>query len=497
MTEMNRRMVTVTVLALLLCTSLAIVVEPVDAAEDEVFTIDMRTGQRFVYEPTTNLDSEFRVSGSDGVSWDPETGTVNASFGAIDTSGGLQAVIEAVWTSDVDPDVSMSAKQIVCFRVYGHVTIDGQFDSSVSRGLIGGQTAGAVVYSPTIPQATPGTETTVSCAMPENDWIAWDAESMRVVTVRDIPEDVEDVSVSFDVTATNRAVSEESTLKEETATVHVTVSIGQDIRITSPDVIETYVGNRGDGNIYTVTTNFDGKTGVTITGIQIGQVVPSVAGLVASKGDGTVTFDPDAVDFGDRPTRPYYKEYTFGVTVDGIAADGNEVQDSRIVTLRVWAGLDFITIPSMEDVTLVADAENTLSVRVDAVVGDADGIRFSWGDGSGVQDVDAEGISGPVGADHVFPDAGSYVITVSAYNQSGENVTYILYDATTGTWDSTDVPPGSDDQSEDGRTMVWLAIVLAIVSVASALTYVFGPRNIVFVVCSAISGILAVVLYVV
>ena len=122
------RMVSVmTVVALVLCSGVIVLSPDADAvgSEGEVYTLEMRTGQTCIYVPTTNLDSEITVTGSEGVAWDAEKGTMNATFDSIDTSGDLNAVVKAVWTSTVDPTVTQSAEQTIIFKIYGHVTIDG------------------------------------------------------------------------------------------------------------------------------------------------------------------------------------------------------------------------------------------------------------------------------------------------------------------------------------------------------------------------------------
>lgn len=495
------RMTSAIVVALMICSGLVVFSFDADAidSDGEIYTLEMRTGQTFMYVPTVNLDSEITVTGSEGVTWDTDTGTMRATFSSIDTSGNLNAIVKALWTSTVDPTVSQSAQQTIHFKVFGHVTIDGFYESSVSKGVIGGQTAGTVVYSPTISQATSGTETVVTCEIPENDYIGWDNENKRVVIINDIPEDIDAFSVSFDITATNNSLSEGSSLMEETATVHVTVGFGQDITITSPDIIETYVGCEDTGmNTYTVQTNYDDAEFVTVTDIQIGQVVPSVAGMVASKGDGSVTFNPDAVEFSDRPVRPYYKDYSFNVTVSGTSADGTEVQDSKIVTLRVWAGLSYITIPSMEDVIVKPGEGDNLNVTVSALIGGADGISFDWGDNSEVSDQKIrDDATKRYSASHDYELENDYLITVSAYNSSGENVVYIMYDTTTGQSYETDPPtPEQPEPSGDkGFDLWWLPIVLGVLAVVFAVAFVVRPGNYALVALAAICALAAIATY--
>lgn len=500
MNEHANRLLVLTVMGLVLVSGIIAVGFDSDADDSEIYTLEMRTGQTCIYVPTTNLDSVITVSGSDGVTWDADTGTMRASFSSIDTSGDLQAVVTAVWTSTVDPDLTQSATQTIEFLVYGHVTIDGYYESSVSRGVIGGQTAGTVVYAPTISQATAGTETVVTCDMPENDYIGWDAENNRVVTTQDIPDDVEGFSVSFDITATNSALSEGSSLADETATVHVTVGFGQNLEITSPDIIETYVGcDDLSRNTYTVTTNYDDADFVSVTGIEISQVVPAVSGLVASKGDGNVTFDPDAVEFPDRPVRPYYQDFTFRVTATGTSADGSEVEDSKTVTLRVWAGLSYLSIPSMEDIVVTPNEDDNLTITVSAMIGDAQGIRFDWGDGSEISDVPTpDTVVNRYSSTHSYETTADYLITVSAYNTSGENVVYIMYDATTGTSYETDPPtPENPEQPSDGDGdgLWWLPIVLGVLAIVFAVAFAVRPISYVLVALAVICAIAAVATY--
>lgn len=495
-TETHRLVAVVAVVAMLLCSASVLLSDDADAVGSGIYTIEMRTGQTLMYEPTTNLESDIVVEGSEGVLWDDEAGVMTARFLSVDTSGGLTATVKATWTSDINPDATMTAEQTILFRIYGHATIDEKYESSVALGLLGGQTAGTVVYTPTVSQAVDGTVTTVTCDIPENGYIGWDSENNRVVLIDDIPSDVEDFTLSFDIEATNSAVSEDSSLADETAVVHVTVGFGQDIEITSSDMIETYVGASQDMNTYVVTTNYDGSDLAQVTGITISQVVPSVSGLVASKGDGTVTFDPSAIDFGDRPVYPYYRDYTFVVTVEGQASDGRPVNDTKQVTLRVWPGQEFISYPTMEDVQFVRGADDPLHVDFSAVVGDADGIRFDWGDGSEIEDIPTKSdVAQSYAAGYTYQTDGRYVITVSAYNTVGENVMYYLYDTATGIWNPTDPPEDPGKPSEDdGGILDWLWLVFAVIAGILAVAALFG-RNVYVAVGAAVCGIVAVATY--
>ena len=494
-TETNRLVAAVAVMAMLLC-SASVLISDADAVGSETYTIEMRTGQTFMYEPTTNLESDIDVEGSEGVLWDDETGVMTARFLSVDTSGGLTATVKATWTSLINPDATMAAEQTILFRIYGHATIDGKYESSVTRGVIGGQTAGTVVYAPTVSQAVDGTATTVTCEIPENEYIGWDSENNRVVLIDDIPSDVQDFSLSFDIEATNSAVSEDSTLADETAVVHVTVGIGQDIEITSPDMIETYVGASQDMNTYVVTTNYDGTGLAQVTGITISEVVPVVNGLVASKGDGRVVFDPSAIDFGERPVYPYYKDYSFVVTVEGQSSDGRPVNDTKQVTLRVWPGQEFISYPTIENVQFSKGADDPLHVDFSAVVGDADGIRFDWGDKSEIQDIPTKSDAPQTyNAGYTYQTDGRYVITVSAYNTVGENVMYYLYDTATGEWSPTDPPEDPEKPSEDdGGILDWLWLVFAVLAGVLAVAAVLA-RNEYIAVGAAVCAIVAVVAY--
>lgn len=500
MNEYANRFLVMAVMGLVLVSGIIAIGQDADADDSEIYTLEMRTGQTCIYVPTTNLDSVISVSGSDGVTWDVGTGTMRASFSSIDTSGDLHAVVTAVWTSTVDPELTQSATQTIEFLIYGHVTIDGYYESSVNRGVIGGQTAGTVVYAPTISQATAGTETVVTCDMPENDYIGWDQETNRVVVTQDIPGDIEGFSVSFDITATNSSTTEGSSLADETATVHVTVGFGQQLEITSLDIIETYVGcDDVSRNTYAVTTNYDDAEFVSVTGIEIGQVVPAVSGLVASKGDGTVTFDPDAVEFPDRPVRPYYQDFSFRVVATGLSADGTEVEQSKTVTLRVWAGLSYLSIPSMEDIVVTPSEGDSLSITVSALIGDAQGIRFDWGDGSEISDVPTpDTVANRYSSSHTYGAMADYLITVSAYNTSGENVVYIMYDTSTGTSYETDPPtpenPGQSDNG-DGNGLWWLPIALGVLAVVFALAFALRPASYALVALAVICALAAIASY--
>ena len=91
-----------------------------------------------------------------------------------------------------------------------------------------------------------------------------------------------------------------------------------------------------------------------------------------------------------------------------------------------------------------------------------------------------------------------YLITVSAYNSSGENVVYIMYDTTTGQSYETDPPTPEQPEEpsgDEGYDLWWLPIVLGVLAVVFAVAFAVRPGNYALVALAAICALAAVASY--
>jgi len=476
------------VMAVLVMLACALVTaQPSDAEPSDSYVVDMRTGDVFTYEPKTNLDSVITASALDGMTF--SGGIMTASFDAVDLTGSLATTITARWTSE-EGSLSQVASQRIAFMVHPHVTVDGSSSKEIVRGIIGGAKAGTIVYQPEVSEASAGTATEVSCSIIENEWVGWDENEKRLFLKKDVPVDVASSTMSPVISAVNRAVDSGSTLKEESVAVTVSIVIGSGLMIISDDVIETKQSEADPAkNTYTVKTNADTASGLTVTECAF-DTSGLPEGLVKSIDGQSIVFDPSVVDFpagaaGDDAV----KEFAFTVTVKGLA-DGQAVEASKKVVLRVFADMVYTTVPSVSDVTVMPDPADSKKILLSAVVKDAKSITIDWRDGA-TSTPDFDG-SDRYSASHVFSKDGRYTIVLEAQNDAGSKCCYIRYDTSTREFEIVE-----EDEPSEGffEKHGWLFLLFAVLALLCVVVYaVLYPAPIVLIL-AGVFAILAVLTY--
>lgn len=479
---------TFAVMAVLVMLACALVTaQPSDAEPSDSYVVDMRTGDTFTYEPKTNLDSVITASALEGMTF--TDGIMTASFDAVDLTGSLATTITARWTSE-EGSLSQVASQRIAFMVHPHVTVDGSSSKEIVRGIIGGAKAGTIVYQPEVSEASAGTATEVSCSIIENEWVGWDENEKRLFLKKDVPVDVASSEMSAVISAVNRAVDSGSTLKEESVAVTVSIVIGSGLMIISDDVIETKKSEADPAkNTYTVKTNADTASGLTVTEC-IFDTSGLPEGLVKSIDGQSIVFDPSVVDFpagaaGDDAV----KEFAFTVTVKGLA-DGQAVEASKKVVLRVFADMVYTTVPSVSDVTVMPDPADSKKILLSAVVKDAKSIAIDWRDGA-TSTPDYDG-SDRYSASHVFSKDGRYTIVLEAQNDAGSKCCYIRYDTSTREFEIVE-----EDEPSEGffEKHGWLFLLFAVLALLCVVVYaVLYPAPIVLIL-AGVSAILSVLTY--
>ena len=467
---MDRNTITAAVvLTVILACALVPVAEAADVTE---YTIDMRVGDSFTYSPTTTLPATFDSAPEGVVSWDSAKRTMAASFDTAKPQG-VQVLIMAHWTSS-DGSISQDAKQAITFRVFNHVSME--CNSSVAVPV--GTEAGAVVLKPTISEADEGTATVVTCDLEENPHIAWDSSRNAIVTKAAITtEDSEEYA--FTITATNSGTLKDSTLRPETVTVDVRMSVGSALTIIDRPM-ETYIGCTDTRNTWELATNMDGSGVEIVKTITASEYVPE--GLIVSNEDGVLVVDPSKAVLGtaDRKT------YTFTAKASAVI-DGETVEATRTFQLIVWKDLTYLTIPTLSDVKLTADPADSRFVTLSASVTRAAAVTVDWGDGSDPVRVDPT--DGEITAKNTYKDQARHIIAITAVNGSGESVVhYVLYDASSGYFENY------KPAQEDTTSPMWL-LFLVLAGVFAAMYLVFGFRIPIILVGGIASAILAVVFY--
>ncbi len=443
----------------------------------------MRVGDTFSYVPETNMDSTITMEGNvSGVLWDAATGTLSASFDDVYIGDMRQVTLKAVWTAPKPADLTQTAYQIIKFRSYAKVVIDGGHDTSVVRSVPVGSTAGQVVYKPMVTEASEGTTNTIICQIPENPHIEWDSTNNRIVLKSDITSDVSEM-YDCTLTVTNSHGDPNSTLVDDTVTMDVKIQVGTGIVITSSDLLESHVGSTDPGmNVYTLTSNMDGD-GVDKYIVPDGEYPE---GLAVIDG-GSITFDPSKAVLGDAT----HMDYTFNVTV-AIVIDGLTFYDAKTFTYRVWAEQEFLTEPTFENVTIDRLNDDALDIVLSVGVNRAENVTVAWGDGTdGSNPTESDGI---YTAKHRYTTDGTYTIVISAEGSKGTTVNhYVKYDATTGQFEVFTEDPNSPSEPSDQHPWLWL-LFLAL-SIVCDIVYMVGARHPVVNVLSLVFFAIAMVLY--
>ncbi len=440
------------------------------------YDIDMRAGDVFTYTPETSLPAKLDfASEQDWASWNDDNTTLSVTFPEPVTE--RQLLIRAVWTSETG-GLTQTAFQAINFRAFGHVTIDGQSSLDIQRAVQHGTLAGTIVYAPTINEVE-GTKTTLTCQMDENPYVDWDSSKSAIVVKSDIPNSaLKDIVCT--ITAENTATDDKSNLRAEIVTAKVTVSVGSEMVITGSSVMETYAGCTDTHNVYEITTNYDAE-GVQITKTVGGDYPDGFASIV----DGNVVIDPSKATLGGDDYRRYAITVTATATVDG-----KETSASKEITVTVWKSLDFMTVPTIDDVEVAAKDGDNSNVAFSATIAHATHVVIDWGDGD-YERIDADGYV--YAKDHSYKDAKTYVISVTAVNAGqGATVHYVLYNAADGS-SITDYEPEEEPEERDG-SLLWL--LFAAIAVMLAAVYAMMYPDILVIGGAVISAILSVTLYI-
>lgn len=476
-----------TVLVMLSCTLMTAL--PSDAEADGQFTVEMRTGDIFSYTPRTNLSSTITATALDGMTF--ANGTMTASFDEVDISGALNTLITARWTSD-GGDLTQTATQHITFRVHPHVTVDGVSSKEITRGVVGGAVAGTTIYHPDVSKATYGTVTEVSCSIMENDLIGWDEAKNIVYLKKDVPADVQYSEMTATITAVNKATDAGSTLMDESATVTLNIVIGSGLMIVSDDAIETRASETdATKNTYTVETNADMATGLTVTGYEF-DTSGLPEGLVKSIDGAKIVFDPSVVEFPSGATGDdAVKEFTFTVTVKG-QFNGKAVDDTKEVTLKVFADMVYTTVPSISDVTVMPDKSDYRKITLSAHVTDAEKIFVDWRDGTTSTSNVANSASDEYTAPHAYSKDGKYTIVLEAQNEAGSKCCYIRYDTSNGQFDVVEDEKPSEEHFD---TYGWLFLLFAILALIFVLVYAMLYPAPIVLILACLFAVLSVVTY--
>ncbi|MDY0236769.1 MAG: hypothetical protein RBR71_12150 [Gudongella sp.] len=437
---------TMVVLTVLAVPAAVVLGEPVDAATEH--SVSMFVGDSIAYTPATNLESEITPSGS---AMTAEGGFLSFSAGTISgtptTAGIYTLTVTAVWSSG---SLTQTAVQNIHITVHAHTV----FTSSGDVYLVNGDHD----WSHTVTATGSGTITYSEPVIPVElyDEVSWNDEDHTLFTVGEIAAPAGAYAIM--VTATASASG-------ESATQTITVTVYDDLAITSPSTVETYVGQTIS---YEITTNYDDDIDDVTTSASM-NTVASVSSLTFSAGTISGAFNSSA----DSSASPWYKSYSVAVSASG-SVDGVALVATKTITFKVWASLAFTSAPNTSNVAPGAATGDPLRMVLSATVTGASSIVYSWGDGTRTIITPDTPDDAVYTLAHSYATDGTYVVTVSAANSKGTSSSYVFYDAGSGSWSFASA---EDTMSSMIDSHGILFLVLGVSGVLALAVWIVGVRD--------------------
>lgn len=472
-TANHQKMLAAALVAMLaICSFACVFSEESDAAYDQSFDINMRTGDAFSYTPAVNLSdatigTPTGSAMSAGLSW--TTGTLGGSFAtATGSSSANQAVIQANWTNG---SLSQTAKQTINFYVYDLITFTNGTSGSESyiiEDITEGMSVDTIsVASGQYPVTPTMTHTIAKDGGSDNGLFTFDNASGALKAARNATAGDEG-TYTVTVTATysgDGGHSNGGTVSDTKQFVY-TINVGEDLELTSePEQLDTYVTNQ-TGNSFTISTNYPDET-FTYTIKEVTNNMTSVVKQGSAGSENVFTIDTSAgANTWDDDKTTTVKEFDVTVTVAGTIGEygDSEVSEDITVHVKIFAELVFMDEPKISNVQALSATGNGLDALATASFSGAKSITYNWGDGTQTH-VDVKNTSNPTySARHVYDSAGTYLVTITAENDVGTQKAYMLYDATNGAWAAADetTETGDNDKGffeEHGYLFILFAIL--------------------------------------
>ena len=458
--SVNNKVLAVAFVSMLMICSLGMVfAEESDATYDESFDIHMREGDQFSYTPAVNLsNTTITPSGtalSNGLT--NNSGTISGSFS---TAGDYQLVLTATWTGS---GLSQTATQTVNFHVYDRITFQGQSQSgnigvnqayTINELSLGETLYTAAVQSLVYPVAPTFGNATIS--NPEGvseNLFAFEPSTGAVTVARAATSaDVGQYTLTIPATYSANGVN-------DSATITLGITVAEDLTITSPSEFFTFDGDNTN-NVYTITSNGLGDVSYTATAEEAYQALfsfsgttitvnTSAAGALIEEGEESMSFD-----------------ITIGASSD-VDSDSEKETATHTIHVTVYAGLEFTSTPSISNVSAQSATGNPLDVLATANFEGATKITYNWGDGTSTTVNVTPDSGSKFSARHVYSNAGTYAIAVTAENDQGNTKAIMIYDASNGAWAEGEVPeePANGEQSffEEHGILFLIFAILAII----------------------------------
>ncbi len=505
-TANHQKMLAAALVAMLaICSFACVFSEESDAAYDQSFDINMRTGDAFSYTPAVNLSdatigTPTGSAMSAGLSW--TTGTLGGSFAtATGSSSANQAVITANWTNG---SLSQTAKQTINFYVYDLITFNNGTSGSESyiiEDITEDMSVATInVASGQYPVTPTMTHTIAKDGGSDNGLFTFDDVSGALTAARNATAGDEGTyTVTVTATYSGDGGHANGGTVTDTKQFVYTINVGADFALDSePEQVNTFVTNTTTSqNQFTITTNYPDETFTyTIKEVTNGMTALVKQGSAGSENVFTIDTSAGANPWDDDKTTTV-KEFDVTVTVAGTIGEygDSEVSEDITVHVKIFAELVFMDEPKIADVQALSATGNGLDALATASFSGAKSITYNWGDGTQTH-VDVKNTSNPTySARHVYDSAGTYLVTITAENDVGTQKAYMLYDATNGAWAAADeTTETSDDDKGFFEEHGYLFILFAIFALLMVVVFFGVGIQHPFVAIAAIAFVILAVL---
>ena len=505
--SVNSKVLAVAFVSMLMICSLGMMLsEESDAVthDPETYTINMSVNDIFSYTPAVNLnDTDIEATGTavdptgtDGLVWTETAlsqGSNGYSMGTVEghfsTAGQRVLTITATWHSTTDETLEQISSQVITFNVYDDITFPG-IDHT-------GDASQAFTYQWT--SLTAGTEIdNLGSILNQTGYnpsitftvapVTWDGEgaapdifefntSTGVLSVSNNATTEDCGTYTIVVTATDSHVTGQS------ATMTYTIKVNNQFGIEAVESFETFVTDEDPvNNTVTLDTNW-GTTGITFSITSITSAVeggsatevPAISTIASITGN-TLTLNTAEAGLGTLLTdEQEYTDLVITVNATGEIGDpATQVDDDVTINVRVFNSLLFMNDPEMVEISMQSATGNPLDALATANFEGTSRIVYNWGDGTSTTVNVTPDSGSKFSARHVYNYAGTYAVTITAFNEQSESRAIILYDATNGAWaEGTEEDVPEEEQSFFEEHGI-LFIILAILGIVMILLFFFG-----------------------
>lgn len=415
------------------------------------YNVDMRVGDSFSYTIETSLESVITVTGSaleanDGfLIFNYSTKNLSGTPNAL---GSYTATITATWTSD-DEETTQTATQTINFKITERVALTS---AVYAYALAGNAFSYTLTYSG--PDGTSVTPGTIS-----QSWLSYDSDT-KVLSGTPTTDDVGNTTATFTIANTSTS---------DTQTVTVTVQTFASFGIVSANNVVLSVGDE-----LSLTLQSNLSSGVTW--IADLSSISDISDISISNGVITGAFTSSAISDG------IYEDYQITVTASA-TINGETETATQTITIRVYTDVGFLSLPEISNVKILS-TDNDKNIILSANISAALSATYTWGDGS-YTTFEPSIITGSHIVAHEYSVNKIYTVQIATTNDVGSSSSYVMYDAGSGMFETTDAPTFLD---EHGYFFIILACIAALMFLAYIVT-----RNPYIAIAAAIFGLLSVV----